>query len=105
MENTLKYALIGAAIGAVLEILPLDTVTGIDDWVEIGAALGAWVGLSIDWKARHERSRARDLILRALREALTDIRYLSAAHFLQHGEVVLASKQAVSRDDLVEHDT
>ena len=70
MENTLKYALIGAAIGAIFEILPLDSITGIDDWVEIGAALGAWAGFALDWKAREERQQTKDLILRALKEAM-----------------------------------
>jgi len=72
MENTLKYALMGAALGVVCEILPLDNITGIDDWVEIGAVLGAWVGLALDMKVRDERQGARDLILRALKEALEE---------------------------------
>src|SRR4051794_26385796 len=38
------YTIAGALVGAVCEILPLDTITGIDDWVEIGAAVGAAVG-------------------------------------------------------------
>ena len=70
MENTLKYAVLGAAIGVIFEILPLDRITGIDDWVEIGAALGAWTGFALDWKARDERQRTRDVILRALQEAM-----------------------------------
>jgi hypothetical protein len=70
MENTLKYAVVGAAIGVIFEILPLDRITGIDDWVEIGAALGAWTGLALDWKAREERQRTREVILKALQEAL-----------------------------------
>ncbi len=72
LENTLKYAVIGAAVGAVLEILPLDNVTGVDDWVEIGAALGAWVGLALDWRAREERNKAKDTVIRALKEALEE---------------------------------
>ena len=72
MDNTLKYAVIGACIGTIFEILPLDNITGIDDWVEIGAALGAWAGLGLDWRAREERQRTRDTIMRALQAAMEE---------------------------------
>ena len=70
-ENTVKGALVGGAIGAVLEILPgLNTITGIDDWVEVGAALGAWVGHGLDQRDRERREMAANAVREALHEAL-----------------------------------
>lgn len=51
-------------------MLPLDRVLGDHDWIEIGAALGAWVGTAADWKVRAEREQAKDVILSALKQAL-----------------------------------
>jgi hypothetical protein len=62
MENTLKFTVTGAAIGVIFEVLPLDRVTGIDDWVQVGTALGAWVGLAgtpgTGPRERHHSARA-----------------------------------------------
>jgi hypothetical protein len=70
MENTVKYAVLGGAVGVVLDLLPLGRITGIEDFTAIGAALGAWTGFALDWKVREEKQRTRDVILRALQEAL-----------------------------------
>jgi len=52
-ENIVYGALFGAAVGALMEALPgVETITGIDDWVEVGAALGAWRGYVKDKKER-----------------------------------------------------
>ena len=68
-ENTLYGALAGAALGAIMEALPgVETITGIDDWVEVGAALGAWVGYKKDRRQREERERIKIVINEALRE-------------------------------------
>jgi hypothetical protein len=46
-DDVVGFTIVGAFLGALCEILPLDTITGIDDWVETGAALGAsWGYLS-----------------------------------------------------------
>ena len=52
IEGIAGFTIAGALLGAVGEILPLDTLTGIDDWVEVGAALGATAGY-LD-SARHK---------------------------------------------------
>jgi len=41
-----------------------------DDWVEIGAALGAWVGYSKDKKEREERTRIKNIVEESILEAL-----------------------------------
>lgn len=46
------YTITGALLGAICEILPLDMITGIDDWVEVGAALGATVGCALTSRRR-----------------------------------------------------
>ena len=42
--NTVEGALYGALVGAVLDVLPLGKLTGIDDFTAIGAAIGAYIG-------------------------------------------------------------
>jgi len=45
VERTLKGALFGAAAGAIMEVLPFtNAVFGVDEWVEVGAALGGLIG-------------------------------------------------------------
>lgn len=68
-ERTVWGALIGGAIGAVIDAIP---GTGFisDDWVTIGAGLGAWVGYAKDRKERERREEVRTLIQEALRDAL-----------------------------------
>jgi uncharacterized protein YcfJ len=70
-ENLMKGALVGAAIGALLEALPgFETLTGIDDCVQVGAALGAWVGNTKDQRVKEERQRVKQVIEECLNEAL-----------------------------------
>lgn len=70
--NLAKGALYGAAIGAIFEALPgFETITGIDDCVEVGAALGAWVGSVKDSRIREERDRVKEIIMECLNEANT----------------------------------
>ena len=71
-DNLVKGALIGAAIGALFEILPgFETLTGIDDCVEVGAALGAWVGNAKDSRLKEERQRVKQTIEECLHEAFS----------------------------------
>ena len=67
--DTAGYALTGAVIGVVIDAIP---GTGFisDDWVEIGAALGAWVGYSKNRKEREERERIRVVVEESIREAM-----------------------------------
>ena len=71
LENTIGCAILGAMFGAIMEILPgMDRVTGIDDWVEVGAAVGAWVGYARDRRDHDEQKQLHELIEEALRHAL-----------------------------------
>lgn len=67
--DTATYALTGALIGGLIDAIP---GTGFisDDWVEIGAAFGAWVGYAKEGKQRQERERIRVIIEECMREAL-----------------------------------
>jgi hypothetical protein len=67
--DTASYALTGALIGAVIDAIPLSGFIS-DDWVEIGAALGAWVGYSKDRKQREERERIKLIVEESIKEAL-----------------------------------
>ena len=55
LDTTLEGALVGAVIGAILEILPLSRLTGIDDWVEVGTAIGAFIGHLRERRKRGDR--------------------------------------------------
>jgi hypothetical protein len=68
-ERTAYGALIGGAIGALVDVIP---GTGFisDDWVTIGAGLGAWVGYARDRKERQQREQVKQMIEEALHEAL-----------------------------------
>lgn len=71
-ENTVYGALLGGALGALMEALPgVETITGIDDWVEVGAALGAWRGYVQDKKEREQREKMVVAIKEALHETFT----------------------------------
>lgn len=72
VDDLAGYTIIGALIGAIGEILPLDTVTGIDDWVEVGAALGATIGYSITGRERQARKEAEDAIIEEVQHALSE---------------------------------
>jgi|GEM_PF-2073016 len=68
-SNTASCALFGAVCGIVIDMVPLTGFIS-DDWVEIGAALGAWVGYSKDQKERDERMRIKGIVEDSIREAL-----------------------------------
>lgn len=61
----------GSLVGAICEALPLDTLTGIDDWVEIGAALGGFVGYGRTAHQRKMRQQIEAVIQKELRHVLT----------------------------------
>jgi len=68
-SHTASYALLGAVCGVVIDMIPLTGFIS-DDWVEIGAALGAWVGYSKDKKEREERTRIKNIVEESILEAL-----------------------------------
>jgi hypothetical protein len=70
MDDMVGCTIAGALVGTVCEILPLDTITGIHDWVEIGATLGAWIGYARSTKERKLRKEIQRMIEEELRHAL-----------------------------------
>lgn len=70
MDDLAGCTIAGALLGSLCEILPLDTLTGIDDWVEVGAALGAWVGYARSSKEREVRKQIQEIIEEEIRHAL-----------------------------------
>jgi hypothetical protein len=69
IDDLAGYTIAGALVGAVCEALPLDTITGVDDWVEVGAALGATIGYVVTAKERRTR---REVEL-AIREEVLNV--------------------------------
>ena len=69
VSGTVEGALYGALAGAVLDILPLGKVTGIDDFTAIGAAIGAYVGHRKESKKKGERQDFMAAIEEVLNEA------------------------------------
>ena len=72
VDDLAGYTVAGALIGAVCEILPLDTVTGVDDWVEVGAAFGAAVGYFVTRKERQSRKDIEQIIAEEANRVLAD---------------------------------
>ena len=70
IDDLAGYVIAGSAIGAVCELLPLDTITGVDDWVEVGAALGGLVGYVRTAQQRRMRRELQDAIEQELRHAV-----------------------------------
>ena len=66
------YTIIGALVGGVCEIFRLDTITGIDDWVEIGAVLGAAIGFVATQKERKARNQIERIIYEEVQRALVE---------------------------------
>ena len=72
VENTLEGALSGAFVGAILEALPgFELISGIDDCVEVGTALGAWSEHRKSKKVKEERERVANAIRDALNETFS----------------------------------
>jgi hypothetical protein len=69
VEDVVGYTIAGAAFGAICEILPLDTITGIDDWVETGAALGASWGYFSSHRHKQSTREVERIIQEELRHA------------------------------------
>src|SRR6266571_4706611 len=57
IDDLAGYTIAGAMVGVVCDVLPLDTITGVDDWVEVGAALGAAIGYVATAKERQARKQ------------------------------------------------
>ena len=70
IDDLAGYIIAGSVIGAICELLPLDTITGVDDWVEVGAALGGLVGYIRTSQQRRMRREIQTIIERELRHAL-----------------------------------
>ena len=72
VDDLAGYTIMGALVGAVCEILPLHTVTGVDDWVEVGAAVGAAVGYVVTRKERQARKDVEQIIAEEVNRALAN---------------------------------
>ena len=72
VDDLAGYTIMGALVGAVCEILPLDTITGVDDWVEVGAAVGAAVGYVVTRKERQARRDVEQIIAEEVNRALAN---------------------------------
>jgi len=70
-ENVAFYTVAGACVGFLIDSIPIIGSTS-DDWVEIGAAIGAWVGHSKDKKERAHREEISRIVQESLREALSE---------------------------------
>jgi hypothetical protein len=70
MDDLAGCTIAGALLGSAAELLPLDMITGVDDWVEIGASLGAWVGYARSSKERQIRREIQRIIDEEVRSAL-----------------------------------
>lgn len=70
MDDLTGCVIAGSVLGAVCELLPLDTITGVDDWVEIGAAVGGLVGYGRTARQRRTRQQIQAIIEKELRHVL-----------------------------------
>jgi hypothetical protein len=70
IDDLAGYIIAGSVVGAICELLPLDTITGVDDWVEVGAALGGLVGYVRTSQQRRLRKELQQVIEQELRNAL-----------------------------------
>lgn len=62
-----KNAIFGMAIGAVLDVIPgLETLFGVDGFIDVGAALGSFVGLAKSEEERRKRQAIRSIIIEEL---------------------------------------
>jgi hypothetical protein len=70
IDDLAGYIIAGALAGAILDVLPLGYITGVDDWVEVGAAVGGLVGYLRTSQQRRMRRELQEIIERELRHAL-----------------------------------
>lgn len=62
-----KHSIFGMAIGAVMDVVPgLETLFGVDGFVDVGGALGAFVGLSKSAEEKRQRDKIREIIIQEL---------------------------------------
>ena len=72
LDDLAGYAIAGALVGAICDILPIGAATGVDDWTEVGAALGAAVGYVVTRKERQARKDVEQIINEEVTRALAD---------------------------------
>lgn len=70
IDDLVGYVIAGSVIGAVLDVLPLSYISGVDDWVEVGAAIGGLVGYVRTSQQRRMRKELQEVIERELRHAM-----------------------------------
>ena len=68
--NTLHYTLLGGLAGYLVSHLPLVGMLTHHHETEIGAALGAWVGLTRDHEERRRRETIQSIVQEAIHHAL-----------------------------------
>jgi len=62
-----KHTIFGMAIGAVMDVIPgLETIFGVDGFVDVGAALGSFVGLAKSEEERRKRQAIRSIVIEEL---------------------------------------
>ena len=62
-----KYTIAGMVAGAVLDLIPgVETLAGVDGFVDIGAAFGAFVGLAKSEQERRAREQVRNIVIEEL---------------------------------------
>lgn len=70
IDDLAGFVIAGSVAGAFCELLPLDVITGVDDWVEIGAAVGGLIGYARTSQQRRLRKQLQEVIEQELRHAL-----------------------------------
>lgn len=68
--NAAYYTLMGGLAGYLLSHLPLVGLVAHHHEIEIGAALGAWVGLAKDHEERRRRETTESIVREAIHHAL-----------------------------------
>lgn len=67
-----KWTILGAASGAILDLIPgVESLVGVDGFVDVGAALGALVGMARSEQERQQCLALRNLIAEELNEMAT----------------------------------
>lgn len=67
-----KYTIGGMLAGAVLDLIPgVETLAGVEGFVDIGAAVGGFVGLAKSEQERRAREQVRGIIIEELNRLAT----------------------------------